>query len=119
MSDERRHPDDVTDPIVSSAYRELSTERTPEHLDHVVLNEARNAAKQRHRSAMAWLRPAAWVTTIGLCLAIVLEIADLPLQEQGAFDEAVKDEKEVRQEPVTDALQRSISSHYNGRASPS
>jgi hypothetical protein len=104
MSNERRHPDDITDPIVSNAYRELSNERAPEHLDHLVLNEARNAAKQRHRSAMAWLRPAAWVTTIGLCLAIVLEVADLPLQEQDVFDEAARSEKAVVQEPVAEEL---------------
>ena len=104
MSNERRHPDDITDPIVSNAYRELSNERAPEHLDHLVLNEARNAAKQRHRSAMAWLRPAAWVTTIGLCLAIVLEVAALPLQEQDVFDEVAKSEKAVMQEPVAEEL---------------
>lgn len=99
MSNERRTADDVTDPIVSNAYREMSTERTPEHLDHAVLNEARDAAKQRHRSAMAWLRPAAWVATVGLCLAIVLEVADLPLQEQDVFSDAIKAEKEVLDEP--------------------
>ncbi len=102
MSKERRHPDDITDPIVANAYREMSNERAPEHLDHLVLNQARNAAKQRHRSAMAWLRPAAWVATIGLCLAIVLEVADLPLQEQDAFDDAASDAKEVMQEPAAD-----------------
>lgn len=104
MSNERRHPDDITDPIVANAYRELSNERAPEHLDHLVLNEARNAAKRRHRSAMAWLRPAAWVTTIGLCLAIVLEVADLPLQEQDVFDGAASDEKAVMQEPAANEL---------------
>ena len=100
MSNERRHPDDMTDPVVSKAYREMSNERAPEHLDHLVLNEARNAAKQRHRSAMAWLRPAAWVATVGLCLAIVLEVADLPLQEQGAFDDVTKTEKESLPAPA-------------------
>jgi hypothetical protein len=104
MTNERRHPDDIRDPVVSNAYRELSDERTPEHLDHLVLNEARNAAKQRHRSAMAWLRPAAWVTTIGLCLAIVLEVADLPLHERDVFDSAAGDEKAVMQEPVANEL---------------
>ena len=108
MSNERRHPDDIRDPIVSNAYREISDERTPEHLDHVVLNEARNAAKQRHRSAMAWLRPAAWITTIGLCLAIVLEVADLPLQEQDVFDEAARGKEEVMQEPIAGELPASV-----------
>ena len=100
MSNERRHPDDVADPVVSEAYRELSDEGSPAHLDHEILNMARNAAKERHRNAMAWLRPAAWVATVGLCLAIVLEVADLPMQEQADF--AVEAEKE--QMPEADAL---------------
>ena len=77
MSNERRHQDDLNDPLVSRAYRDLSDERTPEHLDHVVLNEARKAAKPGYLRTISWLRPAAWVTTIGLCLAIVLEISDM------------------------------------------
>ena len=77
MSNERRDQDDLSDPLVSRTYRGLSNERTPEHLDHVVLNEARKAAKPAYVSNISWLRPAAWVTTIGLCLAIVLEVSDL------------------------------------------
>ena len=100
MSNERRHPDDVADQVVSAAYRELSDERAPAHLDHEILNMARNAAKERHRNAMAWLRPAAWVATVGLCLAIVLEVAELPMQEQADF--AAEAEKERM--PDADAM---------------
>ena len=78
--------DDPGDPHVSAAYRELADERTPEHLDHVVLNAARGAARPRWSKAIAWLRPAAWVATIGVCLAIVIEISLLPDQEQAEFD---------------------------------
>jgi hypothetical protein len=49
--------DDPGDPHVSAAYRELADERTPEHLDHVVLNAARGAARPRWSKAIAWLRP--------------------------------------------------------------
>jgi len=85
MSSERRQQDDRSDPFVSSVYRELSDECTPEHLDHVVLNEARRSARPGYATTISWLRPAAWVTTIGLCLAIVLEVSDMTPQEQPAL----------------------------------
>jgi hypothetical protein len=77
MSNERHPQDDLSDPLVSRTYRDLSDERAPEHLDHLVLNEARRAAKPGYATTISWLRPAAWVTTIGLCLAIVLEVSDM------------------------------------------
>lgn len=86
MSDKRINSDEPGDPRVSAAYRQMADERTPEHLDHVVLNTARGAAKPRWNKAVAWLRPAAWVATIGVCLAIVVEIALLPDPETAEFD---------------------------------
>ncbi len=81
MSDKRKNSDETVDPRVSAAYRDLADERTPGHLDHVILNAARGAATPKWNRAVAWLRPAAWVATIGVCLAIVIEIALLPQQE--------------------------------------
>jgi hypothetical protein len=78
MSDKRMNTDEPGDPRVSAAYRAMADERTPEHLDHIILNAARRAAKPRWNKAVAWLRPAAWVATIGVCLAIVVEISLLP-----------------------------------------
>ena len=78
--------DEPGDPQVSAAYREMADERTPEHLDHMILNAARGAATPRWNAAIAWLRPAAWVATIGVCLAIVIEIALLPDQEPPDFE---------------------------------
>jgi len=86
MSDKRMKTDEPGDPRVSAAYREMADERTPEHLDHVILNAARGAAKPRWRKAGAWLRPAAWVATIGLCVAIVVEISLLSDPEPAEFD---------------------------------
>ena len=86
MTDTPMKKDDPGDPRVSAAYREMADERTPEHLDHVILNAARGAARPRWNRAIAWLRPAAWVATIGVCLAIVIEISLLPDQEQAEFD---------------------------------
>ena len=88
MSDKRINSDEPGDPRVSAAYRQMADERTPEHLDHVILNAARSAAKPRWNRAVAWLRPAAWVATIGVCLAIVIEIALLPDPEPAEFDSA-------------------------------
>lgn len=105
MSNERHHPDDIADPIVSGTYREIADESTPEHLDHMVLNEARSAGLQSHRKLVSWLRPAAWVTTIGLCLAIVLEVADMSQQEQAVFDTPAKDQEEsIAVTPASDAV---------------
>lgn len=78
MSDKRIDSEETVDPRVSAAYRDMSNEGSPEHLDHIILNAARAAAKPRWNRAIAWLRPAAWVATIGVCLAIVVEIALLP-----------------------------------------
>jgi hypothetical protein len=86
MTEKPTKPRDPGDPRVSAAYKEVADERTPDHLDHVILNAARAAAKPRWNKAIAWLRPAAWVATIGVCLAIVIEISLLPEQEQVEFD---------------------------------
>ena len=97
MSNERRHHDDLSDPLVSRTYRDLSKERAPEHLDHIVLNEARKAARPGYIRNISWLRPAAWVTTIGLCLAIVLEVSDVAPPAQSLPDapaEVVKESEE-------------------------
>jgi hypothetical protein len=90
MSDKRIKSDETVDPRVSAAYRDLADERSPEHLDHVILNAARTAAKPRWNRAVAWLRPAAWVATIGVCLAIVVEIALLPEPEPADLAPAAK-----------------------------
>jgi hypothetical protein len=85
MSDRRIKTDDPGDPRVSAAYREIADECTPGHLDHTVLNAARAAAKPRWNRAVAWLRPAALAATIGVCLAIVVEISLLPNEEPAAI----------------------------------
>ena len=86
MSDKPMKTDDPGDPRVSEAYRELADERSPEHLDHIILNAARGAARPRWNKAIAWLRPAAWVATIGVCLAIVIEISLLQDEQVGELD---------------------------------
>jgi hypothetical protein len=91
MSDKRKNRDETVDPRVSAAYRELADERTPGHLDHAILNAARGAAGPKWARAVAWLRPAAWVATIGVCFAIVIEIALLPDQEPAGLTPVSED----------------------------
>ena len=64
------------DPRVTQAYRDLATEKTPPALDDRVLALAAAAARTRYGLARAWARPVAWAATIGLCLAIVVEVAE-------------------------------------------
>jgi len=86
MSGKRTNGDESVDPRVSTVYHEMADELTPEHLDHVVLNAARSAASPRWRAAIGWLRPAAWVATIGVCLAIVVEISLLDDEGTAGMD---------------------------------
>lgn len=66
------------DPLVSATYRELASEKTPAHLDDKVLQRAARGRRTRYSLAYAWMRPVAWAATIGLCLALVLELSQLP-----------------------------------------
>ena len=76
MSDERTQSG--SDPRVSDIYRELATEQAPRQLDDKVLRMASGALPTRYSRARAWLRPMAWAATIGLSLAIVMEVTRLP-----------------------------------------
>jgi len=65
---------------LSDTYKALANERAPDHLNERVL---RLAAERRtpYMRARAWMRPVAWAATIGLSLAIILEITRLPQVE--------------------------------------
>ena len=80
MSEQR--PDTENDPRVTRAYREAATETTPAAIDEAVLQQARQALSgngwQRYAKSIHWLRPMAWAATIGLSLAIVLELTMSP-----------------------------------------
>lgn len=69
---------------VSEAYQGLATETTPPELDRKILAMA--AGKSRYGRARAWIRPVAWAATIGLSLAIVLEISQLTNRTTPEFD---------------------------------
>ncbi len=75
--------DELDDPLVSSAYRESASERASDMLNHSVMQQAREQVRKGVFRPVVWLRPMAWAATIGLSLAIVIELSTLP---QPAFE---------------------------------
>ncbi len=79
------NPDNQTngahDPEISAQYQALAKDTTPTDLDRIVLREAAKAVKSggsAGRSA-AWYRPVTFVATLGLSLALLLELSEIPL----------------------------------------
>ena len=68
----------TADPSVSATYRQLADERAPAGLDEKVLHRAAAAPRISSGIGRAWMKPVAWAATIGLSLAIVLEMTQLP-----------------------------------------
>lgn len=71
------------DPQVSDQYASLAGEKTPAHLDQAVLREAARAVRADNRKGSfgAWFRPVAFMTSVGLSLAIILDLSDTELFE--------------------------------------
>ena len=66
---------------VTEAYRELGAEKAPESLNQTILEMAaggNNRSSVRNRLLGVWMKPLAWAATIGLSLAIVLELTQVP-----------------------------------------
>lgn len=70
------------DSRLADTYRALAQERVPDHLNNAVLGLAARSPRTAYSRTRAWIRPMAWAATIGLSIAIVLEITRLP--ETGA-----------------------------------
>jgi len=69
------------DELVSETYRELGVEKAPERLNQSILRMASGGGKQspvRGSLFAPWMKPVAWAATIGLSLAIVLELTQVP-----------------------------------------
>lgn len=62
---------------LSAVYESLADERAPDYLNERVLQMASDSRTSYSR-ARIWMRPIALAATIGLCLAIVLEITRMP-----------------------------------------
>ena len=69
--------DDIRDDRVSRAYRDLAVEKTPAALDRAVLAAAGRRARSGRANGWrgAWYRPVGLVATVGLCLALILELS--------------------------------------------
>jgi len=73
-------PGDESDPKVSAEYRAIATERTPPGLDAEVLKKAEAAVGDSGLRGFTafWFRPLAFVATLGLSLALLLELTQPP-----------------------------------------
>ena len=78
MNHDRKNnlPGAESDPMVSAEYRATATERTPPALDAAVLKKAEAAARESGLQVFTafWFRPLAFVATLGLALALMLEL---------------------------------------------
>jgi len=75
MNDERDRT--TADQLVSDTYREVADERAPQSLNDKVLRMAASAKPLRSLIPGPWMKPVAWAATIGLSLAIVLELTQV------------------------------------------
>lgn len=94
-----------TDDRVTRAYRELATERAPDHLDRAVLGKARAAARPRYWRLRLWTRPLAWAATVMLSVAIVLQIGEVPGPEGVGYDEPASELREEVRGPEVSAIE--------------
>lgn len=76
MSNDNRQADN---PDLSTAYRTVAIERTPPALDRAVLALAKQEARVSAGSDWLnrWYRPAAFVATVGLSFALILELSEM------------------------------------------
>jgi len=69
------------DELVTETYRELGVEKAPERLNQSILRMASAGGKPSPAGGIlfaAWMKPLALAATIGLSLAIVLEVSQVP-----------------------------------------
>lgn len=102
------------DPQVSERYELLADEETPANLDRAVLHEAARAVRADNRmgSFGAWFRPVAFMATVGLTLAIILDLSDTRIFGPPAdmsLDTAPPAAARVPAEPAAEAAGRNQS----------
>lgn len=112
MSEQRngRNASGVDDPQVTAAYRDVATERAPASLNERVLRDAATHVGSGYSRWILWLRPVAWAATIGLSLAIVIELAVLPNDIESVAPPVAepqsRDESDILQQDVAPVPQR-------------
>lgn len=102
QENDRRNETDI-DPAVSDHIKALSDETTPETLDRAVMREARRAirADNRKGSFGAWFRPLAFIATVALSLAIILDLGDTNIFESSS-DSAIEPATPAAVSPALD-----------------
>jgi hypothetical protein len=80
MNQDNKLPPADSDPLVSAEYRAIATEQTPAALDERVLEQAKAAARNTGLRGFTayWFRPLAFVATLALSLALLLELTNTP-----------------------------------------
>jgi hypothetical protein len=80
MTNERDYRDDThdKDEVVSAMYRQLAAERVPDRLNKSVLRQAAKPVRRPYAISVLWTKPIAWAATIAICLAITLQVTQLP-----------------------------------------
>jgi len=69
------------DKLVTETYRELGVEKAPERLNQSILQMASGGGKPSPAGGIlfaTWMKPLAFAATLGLSLAIVLELSQVP-----------------------------------------
>lgn len=76
--DDDKQQSGAGDSQVSAEYEKLADEKPPADLDRAVLREAARAVRADNRKGSfgAWFRPVAFMATVGLSLAIILDLSD-------------------------------------------
>lgn len=99
--------EDANNTELTRAYRDLATESTPRELDDRVLRMAARGTRSRYGIARTWMRPVAWAATIGLCLAIVLEVMQVipPAPESGPAADSAAAPEQIPADEVPERLE--------------
>jgi hypothetical protein len=111
------------DDLVTETYRELGVENAPEHLNQSVLRMASGGSPARNILFGAWMKPVAWAATIGLSLAIVLELSEVPtapVQSDPVRSDSMPTAESMREEALEEApvLNAAGSEKVENRARP-
>ena len=108
------------DDLVTETYRELGVEKAPEHLNQSILRMASGGGEPsdaRNTLFAAWMKPVAWAATIGLSLAIVLELSELPtapVRSDPVRSDSMPTAESMREDALEDTLGRSTAADDEG-----
>jgi hypothetical protein len=106
---------EATDRLVSETYRDLADERAPRPLDEKVLQMAAAAKPAPSLAPGGWMKPVAWAATIGLSLAIVLELTQMPQTRPEMDSRSPAPAADERVRPAPDGVKPPPGSGFDDR----